>query len=84
MVHIILVLTGYLNIILAAAYTLTSFQLFPDLPPKRKKKLFRRQEHTLLQFHYLSSLSCLLTGIFIREHRGCLPIICYFLWWLDW
>ena len=60
MVHIILVLTGYLNIILAAAYTLTSFQLFPDLPPKRKKKLFRRQEHTLLQFHFFCNLNLIL------------------------
>lgn len=60
MIHIILVLTGYLNIILAAAYTLTCFQLFRELPPKRSKILFRRQERLLLYFHFFCNLDLVL------------------------
>jgi cell division protein FtsW (lipid II flippase) len=60
MIHIILVLTGYLNIVLIAAYTLTCFQVVRQLPPKRSKKLFRRQERLLLYFHFFCNLDLIL------------------------
>lgn len=60
MIHIILMFTKYINIVLIAFYTLTSFQLFRELPPKRSKRMFKRQERLLLYFHFFCYLDLLL------------------------
>ena len=60
MVHILLVLTSYLNIVLAAAYTLSCFQLIRELPPRKSKRLFARQERLLLYFHFFCNLNLVL------------------------
>ena len=66
MVHIILVLTGYLNTILAAVYCLTCYQVFSDSSEKRLKRRYRRQEHILLYFQFFANLDLVLLQKDIR------------------
>ena len=57
MVHITIELSKYILILCMALYTLTCFQVFRELPPSKTKRLYARQEKTLLCFHFFGNLT---------------------------
>lgn len=60
MIHIILITTGYLNIVLVALYAMNCFLLFKDRPERKQKKLYHKQARLILGFHFLCNLNLIL------------------------
>ena len=60
MIHIILELTKYIIIFCVAIYTLTCFKVFRGAPAEKTKRLYRRQEHMLLLYHFFANLNLIL------------------------